>query len=282
MKVVDDRAELRRARAAWRDERVALVPTMGNLHPGHLALIAMARRQAARVVVSLFVNPTQFGPGEDFESYPRTPHEDLDQLRAAGCDLVFMPQVQAIYPHGLERAVRVSVPEVGDDLCGGQRPGHFDGVASVVARLLLLVAPDVAIFGEKDYQQLMVIRRLVSDLGIDVEIASHPIVRAEDGLALSSRNRYLSAAERRQAPALYRTLCWLRDEIQGAETGDDALLAAGLERLREAGFEPEYLELRRADDLGPARADDQALVVLAAARMGPARLIDNVTFVRAA
>lgn len=253
----------------------ALVPTMGNLHRGHLALIDEARRRADRVAASIFVNPTQFGPGEDYRAYPRTTAQDLALLEARGCDLVLTPSVDQMYPGGHRSATVVTVPELTQDLCGAARPGHFTGVASVVSRLFNIFQPDLAVFGEKDYQQLLVIRRLVEDLHFGLEIVGHPTVREPSGLALSSRNRYLSDEQRTTAAAIYRTLCWVRDELS-AGAGADATLAAATARLAAAGLVPEYVEIRRAADLRPAAAADRDLVVLAAARLGPARLIDNL------
>ncbi|WP_280554307.1 pantoate--beta-alanine ligase [Halomonas sp. 25-S5] len=258
-----------------RGQRVALVPTMGNLHDGHLALVAQARRRGDVVVATIFVNPLQFGAGEDLDAYPRTLAEDQAQLEAAGCDLLFAPATTAVYPRSLAAQTRVCVPEVSEGLCGGDRPGHFDGVATIVTMLFHLVQPDVACFGEKDYQQLAVIRRLVADLHVPVEIVGVPIVRAADGLALSSRNGYLDAAQRATAPALYRTLCTLRDALEAGADSDDTL-ADGLARLREAGFAPDYLELRTTD-LEPVTAITRDAVLLAAARLGPTRLIDNLS-----
>ncbi|TLF53667.1 pantoate--beta-alanine ligase [Halomonas urmiana] len=261
--------------ARRRGQRIALVPTMGNLHEGHLALIAEARRRGDLVVATIFVNPLQFGPGEDLDAYPRTLAEDQAKLEAAGCDLLFAPETTTLYPRGLEAQTRVSVPEVSEGLCGGDRPGHFDGVATVVTMLLQLVQPDVACFGEKDYQQLAVIRRLVADLHLPVEIAGVPIVRAEDGLALSSRNGYLDATQRAVAPILYATLCALRTALEDGAAPHDTL-SDGLARLETAGFAPDYLELRAAD-LGPVEATTREAVLLAAARLGPTRLIDNLS-----
>ncbi|WP_108446028.1 pantoate--beta-alanine ligase [Halomonas denitrificans] len=277
MRTLHEIAPLREALddARRRGQRVALVPTMGNLHEGHLALVAEARRRGDVVVATIFVNPLQFGPGEDLDAYPRTLAEDQMKLEAAGCDLLFAPETTTLYPRGLDAQTRVSVPEVSEGLCGGDRPGHFDGVATVVTMLFQLVQPDVACFGEKDYQQLAVIRRLVADLHLRVEIVGVPIVRAEDGLALSSRNGYLDAAQRAVAPTLYATLCTLRAALEDGAAPHDAL-ADGLARLREAGFAPDYLELRAAD-LGPVTATTREAVLLAAARLGPTRLIDNLS-----
>ncbi|MDT8893593.1 pantoate--beta-alanine ligase [Halomonas sp. I1] len=254
---------------------IGLVPTMGNLHEGHLALVAEARRRADIVVATIFVNPTQFGPGEDLDAYPRTLEADREKLVDAGCDLLFAPDESTLYPRGGHAQTHVSVPEVSEGLCGGSRPGHFDGVATVVTMLFNLTQPDLACFGEKDYQQLAVIRRLVADLHLPIEVVGVPIVRDRDGLALSSRNGYLSAEQRQTAPALQRTLRELRDALEGG-AALDSTLATGLARLREAGFEPDYLELR-ATDLGPVDASTRDAVLLAAARLGPTRLIDNLS-----
>ncbi|MBB3185527.1 pantoate--beta-alanine ligase [Halomonas fontilapidosi] len=258
-----------------RGQRIALVPTMGNLHDGHLALVAEARRRGDVVVATIFVNPLQFGAGEDLDAYPRTLAEDQAKLEDAGCDLLFAPETTTVYPRGLEAQTRVCVPDVSEGLCGGDRPGHFDGVATIVTMLFSLVQPDVACFGEKDYQQLAVIRRLVADLHLPVEVVGVPIVRAADGLALSSRNGYLDASQRAAAPTLYGTLCTLRDALEaGGEVAP--ALDDGLARLREAGFAPDYLELRDAD-LGPVTTSTRDAVLLAAARLGPTRLIDNLS-----
>lgn len=268
---------LRQTLATQRREgrRIALVPTMGNLHDGHLALVTEARRRADVVVASIFVNPLQFGPHEDLAAYPRTLVEDQQRLEAAGCDLLFAPDTTTVYPRGLEAQTRVCVPEVSEGLCGGARPGHFDGVATIVTMLFNLVQPDLACFGEKDYQQLAVIRRLVTDLHVPVEIVGVPIVRAEDGLALSSRNGYLDAERRALAPRLHHTLADLRAALEAGEPVTPTL-EAGIARLRAAGFEPDYLELR-ATDLGPVTTTTRDVVLLAAARLGPTRLIDNLT-----
>jgi pantoate--beta-alanine ligase len=262
----------------WRQagERVAFVPTMGNLHAGHLELVRAARRHADRVVVSIFVNPLQFTDASDLAAYPRTPEEDRALLRVAGVEALFMPDVTAIYPHGLEAASRIEVPGLSGILCGEFRPGHFSGVATVVAALFNLVQPDVAVFGEKDYQQLLVIRRLVEDLHFPIEIIGVATVREADGLALSSRNRYLTPGEREQAPELYRVLCRLRDGILAGRRDYPAVTAEGLQQLQAAGFLPDYLSVRRAKDLAAAGPADSALRLLVAVRLGKARLIDNL------
>ena len=261
---------------AWRGSglRVGFVPTMGNLHAGHLALVAQVRRNCDRVVASVFVNPMQFGPGEDFARYPRTLAADADGL-AANCDLLFAPSVEEMYPRGEAGHVEVHVPGLSDVLCGASRPGHFTGVATVVAKLLNMVQPDVAIFGQKDYQQLLVIRRMVADLALPVAIVSAPTVREADGLAMSSRNQYLSAAEREKAPAIHATLQWMVGQARaGAEP--QAVERQARERLANEGFEVDYTALRRAGDLGELAVGEHGeRVALVAARLGRTRLIDN-------
>ncbi|MEX0386575.1 pantoate--beta-alanine ligase [Spiribacter onubensis] len=278
MWTITDIAALRETVAQWRrqGERIGFVPTMGNLHGGHLALVDEARRQSDRVVVSIFVNPTQFGPGEDFENYPRTWTADCEALRRHDTDVVFAPAVEAVYPDGPSLRTRVEVPELTDILCGASRPGHFTGVATVVTKLLNLVQPDLAVFGLKDYQQLLVIRRLVEDLSLPVEIVGGAIARESDGLAMSSRNAYLEPTERERAPVLYRTLRDLAARMEAGEDDFEGLLADGWERIREAGMTPDYLEIRRAADLAPAGPGDRELVIPVAAYLGRARLIDNV------
>jgi len=278
LEVIADKAELREQLQDWRQagDHVALVPTMGNLHEGHLALVDIARQNAERVVVSVFVNPTQFAAGEDFESYPRTLEVDKRKLRRAKADLLFAPSVATMYPFGTDTAASVKLPVLTDDLCGESRPGHFDGVTSVVSRLFSLVQPDVAVFGQKDYQQLMVIRRLVADLSLPVRIVSVPTVRDDDGLALSSRNQFLTEDERRIAPKLYEAL---EDVAKALETGSENyadLEATAMQKLEASGFEPEYVSIRRAESLEVPDRDTDELIVLAAARLGQARLIDNV------
>ena len=280
MQTFTDLASLRKGLAAWRDrgESVAFVPTMGNLHAGHFSLIERARQSADHVVASVFVNPTQFGPNEDYDQYPRTPDADAAGLSQAGCDALWLPTVDEMYPFGVGATVKVSVPGVTTLLDGAHRPGHFDGVATVVSRLFNQVCPDVAVFGRKDYQQLAVIRYMVKDMAFPIEIIGAPTKRAEDGLALSSRNQYLDATQRAIAPALYASLQSLAQDVQG---GRDIAVAqaAGLEHLRSLGFEPDYLAVHdRA--LGPATDDIDELVVLVAARLGKTRLIDNLEFNR--
>jgi pantoate--beta-alanine ligase len=280
MRTIASAGELQAEVAAWRraGRRIGLVPTMGNLHAGHYSLVRLARERADVVVASVFVNPTQFGPNEDFARYPRTPEADAAGLAAEGCDVLFLPAVDALYPYGAERSVRVSVPELSQVLEGAIRPGHFDGVATVVAKLFNLTQPDVAVFGQKDYQQLLVIRRLVRDLGYPIEIVAAPIVREANGLAMSSRNQYLDDAQRAGAGVIYATLKAMRDEARaGAPLGEvEARARAALER---GGLVPDYAVVRAAADLGeppPERRD--GLIGLIAARLGPTRLIDNLAF----
>lgn len=270
--------DLREQVARWRQagERIAFVPTMGNLHTGHLALVERARDEAEHVVVSIFVNPTQFGAGEDFESYPRSEEHDAAKLAAAGCELLFMPDVDTMYPGGTASTTFVEVPEISDILCGASRPGHFRGVATVVTRLLNMVQPDVAVFGEKDFQQLLVIRRMVRDLAMPVKIVGQPTSRENSGLALSSRNQYLSDSEREKAAFIYQLMQGTAERMNAGE-GVAELEKSGFEALEAAGFEPDYFAIRRADDL--AENDDSGAgerVILVAARLGRARLIDNL------
>ena len=276
-------AALRARVAEWKREglRVGFVPTMGNLHEGHYSLVRLARANADRVVASIFVNPTQFGPGEDYERYPRTPEADVAGLQAAGCDLAWMPTDETMYPLGTARSVRVQVPGITDVLDGAHRPGHFDGVCTVVARLFNQVLPDVAVFGRKDYQQLAVIRHMVLDLAFPIEVLGADIVREDDGLARSSRNQYLSPAERAQAPEIHRVLLAMRDAVRGGQSGREVEAEAAA-RLQSAGLVVDYAVLRTPLLVEPPEAggadDDGHRVVLVAARLGPTRLIDNLEF----
>ena len=251
---------------------------MGNLHAGHLALAAAAARQSDRLVVSIFVNPTQFAPGEDLDGYPRTLPEDARALRRQNCDCLFVPELSSVYPAGVEETTTVNVPTVSQGLCGAARPGHFQGVASVVTRLFNLVQPDLAAFGQKDFQQLLVIRKLTRDLAMPVKIIDVPTVREPDGLAMSSRNRYLDPEQRRIAPLLYRTLQAVAGQIAETPRSHAKICQRAMADLARAGFLPEYLELRRAADLQPTEPALEPLVLMAAARLGDARLIDNLQF----
>lgn len=280
MRTVGDLRSLRAVVQAWKKDglRVGFVPTMGNLHAGHFSLVELAHRYADRVVASVFVNPTQFGPDEDYARYPRTLAEDSVGLVEHNCDLLFAPAVEVMYPFGPEHALRIHVPDVGDTLEGAHRPGHFDGVATAVAKLCAMVEPDLAVFGQKDWQQLLVVRRLVRELALPLEIVAGPIMREQDGLAMSSRNRYLDARQRMRAPELHATLQWMRDSfVEGHALA--AIEGAAGRRLERAGFKPDYAVVRRAEDLGvPAPEERPGLMALVAARLGDTRLIDNLAF----
>jgi pantoate--beta-alanine ligase len=276
-------ADVRAHVARWHEahERVVFVPTMGNLHAGHMSLIEAARTHGDRFVASIFVNPMQFGPNEDFAHYPRTPTQDAKMLEAAGCDLMFSPEVGEIYPNGADNATRIEVPGISRILCGEFRPGHFEGVATVVAKLFHIVDPDVAIFGEKDYQQLTVIRRMVADLCLRVEIVGAPTVRESDGLAMSSRNQYLTPEERRLAPAIYRQLQQAVEALKSGVREFGHVEGTGRAALDGAGLRTDYFSVRDARTLAEARPDTREFVVLTAARLGKARLIDNLRWCRA-
>lgn len=278
METVFSTADLRVKISAWRraGKRIAFVPTMGNLHDGHIALLERACHEADRTVVSIFVNPIQFGQGEDYAKYPSTLESDQEKLRRSGLDVLFAPNLQELYPAGTEEDTRVTVPGLSSILCGEFRPGHFSGVATVVTKLFFSVMPDCALFGEKDLQQLMVIRRMVDDLCIPIEIIGHPIIRESDGLAMSSRNSYLSDEERAIAPAIYEILKSAKllvanDNADFRRIEDDAV-----NRLREIGFNPEYFTVRRSRDLAEAQVHEKELSILVAAWLGNARLIDNI------
>lgn len=278
MNTVKTVLELRAAVARARSEgkRIGFVPTMGNLHSGHAALVAKAAQRVDFVVASIFVNPLQFGANEDLDKYPRTLVADQEKLLEAGCHLLFTPTVEEMYPDGMAAQTLVSVPHLSEGLCGASRPGHFEGVATVVSKLFNMVQPDLAVFGQKDFQQLAVIRALVRDLNMPIQIIGEPTVRAEDGLALSSRNGYLSEQQRATAPALYRTLSQIAQAIGQGRTDFAALVAEGQQQLVDAGFTPDYLEIRQALNLRPAVAGDRDLVILVAAVLGATRLIDNL------
>ncbi|MGZ8216077.1 pantoate--beta-alanine ligase [Methylomagnum sp.] len=281
MRTAESIPELREIVRAWRAQglSVAFVPTMGNLHDGHIRLVEEAKRQGDRVVVSIFVNPTQFGPCEDFAAYPRTPEQDAEKLLAAGTDLLFLPGATELYPQEATGMAFVEVPGLSSDLCGRFRPGHFRGVATVVCKLLNQVQPDAALFGEKDYQQLTVIRRLVADLDLPVRIHGVPTAREPNGLAMSSRNAYLSDQEKTQAGLLYASLREAAEEIHRGERDFGRIEKEKTEALSAHGFLPDYFAIRRQDGLDPPGADDSRLVILVAARLGQARLIDNLQVV---
>ncbi|MDR0702580.1 MAG: pantoate--beta-alanine ligase [Azoarcus sp.] len=266
-------ASLRAARA--RAGRVAFVPTMGNLHDGHIALMREAARRADTVIASIFVNRLQFGPAEDFDKYPRTPEADREKLEAVGVAHLFAPDETVMYPQAQGCRV-VPGPGQADILEGACRPGHFCGVATVVLKLFNIVAPDVALFGKKDYQQLMVLTNMARELALPTEIVAQDTLRAADGLALSSRNRYLSPAERAEAPRLYRQIALVAEAVRGGARDYAALEAAALETLQGHGWQPDYFTVRRRADLQAPQRPDEALVILAAARLGATRLIDNL------
>ena len=279
MKIFAKTAALRLAIATEKlaGKRIAFVPTMGNLHDGHVQLVHRARKEADIVVVSIFVNPLQFGPSEDLDKYPRTLTADKEKLFAAGAHYLFAPSVEEMYPDGLEAQAKISVPDLADTLCGRSRPGHFTGVATVVTKLFQIVQPDVAIFGEKDFQQLAIIRKLTSDLCMPIQIIGAQTARATDGLALSSRNGYLSAAERASAPVLHCVLQECREAIAGGFDSYADLEQHAMDTLQQAGFKPDYFSVRDAYTLSPVTLDTEKLVILVAAYLGRTRLIDNVT-----
>jgi len=282
MLTFDTIAAVRQQVRAWRADglTVGFVPTMGSLHLGHMSLLSAARFRADRLIASVFVNPLQFGPGEDFERYPRAPEEDARLLADAGCEVLFLPGVDEIYPKGNSSKTLVSVRPLCEILEGAHRPGHFDGVATVVAKLFGIVQPDIAVFGEKDYQQLAIVRRMVVDLEMPVEIVGAQTVRASDGLAMSSRNRYLSADERALAPRIFATLKAAAERIHAGERNYSALSEWGAGELRAASMQPDYFDVRDSQTLLAPGPDSRELVILTAARLGRARLIDNLRVTR--
>lgn len=278
MLIIETIPLLRREIRRWRQEgkRVALVPTMGNLHEGHLTLVEEAKARADIVVVSVFVNPMQFDRPDDLARYPRTLQEDCEKLTRLGVDLVFAPSEKEIYPKGLEQQTYVDVPSLSTMLEGASRPGHFRGVSTIVSKLFNLIQPDIACFGEKDFQQLALIRKMVADLSFDIDIVGVPIVRGQDGLALSSRNGYLTPDERRLAPRLYNIMSHLATQLENGERNIDELLEQTAGRLRETGLQPDELFVRDADTLLDVNVDTQTAVILVSAWLGKARLIDNM------
>ena len=278
MIVVHSKKELDEQLDDWRqqDEHIALVPTMGNLHAGHLSLVSLACEHAEKVVVSIFVNPTQFGEADDFDEYPRTLERDTRRLKTSGADLIFVPDIETMYPFGLKDATTISVPRITENFCGASRPGHFDGVTSVVARLFALVQPDTAIFGQKDYQQQLVIRHMSLDLNLPVSIITGETVREDDGLAMSSRNQYLSEEERAIAPLLYDVISSVGSELQNGRRDFEKIEDESITKLTDGGFEVDYFSIRRAQNLEIPDRDCDELVVLAAVQLGKARLIDNI------
>ena len=279
IETITDLDALRARVNGWKREglRVGFVPTMGNLHAGHYSLVMLARQYADRVVSSVFVNPTQFGPNEDFTRYPRTPEADTTGLEGAGCDVLWLPTVESMYPFGIELAASINVPGVSSVLEGAHRPGHFDGVCTVVTRLFNQVQPDIAAFGKKDFQQLAVIRQMVTDLAFPIEILGGSIVRESDGLAMSSRNQYLADTERPVASEIRRTLLQMRDSLVGGQSRA-AVEADAARRLDGAGFVVDYTAIRRLDLSEPDDAEKTPRVALVAAKLGRTRLIDNLEF----
>lgn len=278
MQIVTSVAALREVIRQWRQAglSVGFVPTMGNLHAGHLKLVDTAKQQTDKVVVSIFVNPTQFGPNEDFASYPRTEQQDQEKLIASGADLLFLPSVAEMYPQAAQTGI--SVKGLSSLHCGASRPGHFDGVALVVCKLLNMVQPDWLLLGEKDFQQLALIRQMVADLNIPVTVRGVATVREADGLAMSSRNGYLSEQQRQLAPKLYQALSAAREAILAGNTDYPAVAEQQRQNLQQAGFAVDYFSICRSADLLPAEAGDTELLILLAARLGSTRLIDNIHF----
>ena len=278
MQVVSEILKLREQRRKWQLEGkvIAFVPTMGNLHHGHLKLVQEAKQKADVVVVSIFVNPLQFGPDEDLDAYPRTMDHDKAALESLGVDLLFTPKSEDIYPRGLEQQTFVEVPGISYMICGASRPGHFRGVATIVCKLFNMVQPNMAFFGEKDFQQLQVIRAMITDLSMNLQIFGVPTVREPDGLAMSSRNNYLSTQERELAPTLYKQMCAMADQIELGRRDYSRLIREYKERLKEAGFKVDYIEVRAAETLLQPGHEDMNLVLLAAAFLGKTRLIDNL------
>ncbi len=278
MDIVNTISQLRETLHLWKKQgdRIAFVPTMGNLHAGHIQLVSEAKRHADKVVVSIFVNPTQFGVGEDFESYPRTEKLDKEKLTQVSTDLLFLPSVAEIYPHYIETTI--SVPELSKQLCGKSRPTHFNGVATVVTKLFNIVQPDLAFFGEKDFQQLTIIRKIVADLNIPIEIIGVETKREADGIAMSSRNTYLTAKERMIAPQLYASLCQAHHEVLSDNQGLREIENNQRGKLKSLGFIVDYFSICRSDNLQLAQDVDNELVILVAAKLGKPRLIDNLYF----
>ena len=281
MFTTQDIAQIREQIRLWKrqGETVAFVPTMGNLHLGHMTLVKEAAQRADHVVVSIFVNPLQFGQNEDLDAYPRTLSADQAALVEAGAELLFTPTPAIIYPKGMELQTFVEVPKISDELCGASRPGHFRGVATIVCKLFNIVQPDIAVFGNKDFQQLMVIKTMVEDLSLPIEIVGIDTIREPSGLAMSSRNGYLSDEQKQQAATLKQTMDAMAEAISQGQDVEQAVSEAG-QQLSQAGFKLDYLSVRNAANLHPIGSDDKQLVILAAAYMGSTRLIDNLCFTR--
>ena len=278
MQHVSTLSALRAQVKTWRQQnlQIAFVPTMGNLHQGHLSLVSKARELADRVVVSIFVNPLQFDDKADLSAYPRTLEADKQQLTSVNSDLVFTPTSEIMYPDGMDNQTIITVPGMDDKLCGRTRPGHFDGVATVVVKLFNMVQPDIAVFGEKDYQQLLLIKKMVADLNMPIEVKGLPTLREPNGLAMSSRNQYLTQQQCEQASALYRVLNEIKASLEAGKTDYAYLEQQAADTLSQLGFEPDYVEIRHAGNLEPATTSDKALRILVAARLGKARLIDSI------
>jgi pantoate--beta-alanine ligase len=278
MNIIADCVQIHAQTQAWKSahQKVALVPTMGNLHDGHLSLVRQAKTLADRVIVSIYVNALQFNQQEDFKNYPRTLADDLEKLEMLEVDVVFMPDEQDLYPYGIQQAPRIFIPELSKEFCGKYRPGHFEGVCTVVTKLFNLTLPDIAVFGQKDYQQLLIIRRMTEELCFNIEISAGNTVREADGLAMSSRNNHLSDELRALAPRLYSTLCWARNEFDINRINDIELKAKNT--IEKQGFKYEYLSIRDADTLQEIKQNSKNYVVLAAAWLGKTRLIDNIVF----
>lgn len=278
MQVITEITELRELRRTWQagKDEIAFVPTMGNLHQGHLKLVKEAKKNATKVVVSIFVNPLQFGPDEDLDAYPRTLEADKNALAELGVDVLFMPKAEDIYSRGLEQQTFVEVPGISYMICGASRPGHFRGVATIVCKLFNMVQPNQAFFGEKDFQQLQVIKAMVTDLSMNLTIHGVPTERDEDGLAMSSRNGYLSPEQRQIAPMLYKQIQQISEAILSGRRDFTVLVEQAKQALSEAGFKPDYIELRNTSTLFQVGHEDKELVILAAAFLGKTRLIDNI------
>lgn len=278
MQIISDIDALREHRREWQNNKqvIGFVPTMGNLHEGHLELVKQAKSSSDKIVVSIFVNPLQFGPDEDLDAYPRTLEQDQNALAKLGVDLLFLPNADDIYSRGLEQQTFVEVPSLSYMICGASRPGHFRGVATIVCKLFNMVQPNKAFFGEKDFQQLQVIRAMVTDLSMNLTVYGVPTKRAKDGLALSSRNGYLSESQRSVAPMLYQSIGDIADQIIQGRRDFSALIEQTKLRLKDAGFKPDYIEIRNANTLLQVGHEDKELVILAAAFLGKTRLIDNI------
>ena len=282
MQSIDRVAALRALVAEWRSQKqtIGFVPTMGNLHAGHRSLVARARARCDRVIVSIFVNPTQFAANEDFGDYPRTLEEDKHILVEEGADALFLPTVETLYPQGLEDTTKVIIAGLNNELCGAHRDGHFDGVLTVVNKFLNILAPDILFLGEKDFQQLFVVRQMVAELMIPVEVVGVPTYREDDGLAMSSRNRYLGESKREVASALFKTLSEIKQSLLEGSNEFEELESKGRKKIKKAGFKPDYIEIRRQGDMKRAEPGDKELVILGAGKLGKARLIDNITLNR--